>query len=115
MKQRSSDYKNSSEEYDYLINRFDLNNRYNHDNDNRAEKFQREYAKTKKEYLERHIDEMDSDFYKKAEKYADKKILEKYGDSGLSDLKHYQSVNSTAAVGAALALFGSLRISSKLL
>ena len=113
LEKRSREYQDSSKEYDRLVNRYDLNDRYGHENDTRLEKWSREAAKYEKEYLGKRIDEMDEAFYEKAEKYADKKILEKYGDAGMSDLKYFQSTNTMAAGAAMLAAFGGLYALSK--
>lgn len=59
------------------------------------------------------ISALDDQFYEKARKYADSKILEKYGDVGISDMKHYNNVNTVASVAATLAVIGGLSILSK--
>jgi len=107
LQDRSKEYKQVSEEYDRVTDKFDLDNRWNHDDDSGYDKMQRNFAEGHREYLARKIDDMNEAFYDKATKYADKQIMEKYGDVGMSDMKHFQQVNAgiaflTAGAGVAV-------------
>lgn len=53
---------------------------------------------------------LDDEFYDKALKHANSKILEKYGDVGISDMKHYQAVNAGVAFVSFLAVTGAISI-----
>lgn len=56
---------------------------------------------------------LDDEFSEKAYKYADEKILKKYGDVGVSDMKYYQGVNSGIAATAFVASLGAILWLSK--
>ena len=47
-------------------------------------------------------------FSEKARKYADEQIIAKYGDTAMSDIKHYETVTNTAAAAAFIAGLGAV-------
>lgn len=109
---KSQQYKNLTDERDSIVDRYDLNNYYDHENDTGLQKFQREWYEAKRKSIQESIDSMDKEFMSKARQYADKKIIEKYGDVGLEDMKYYQGANATIAVTALLGILGGVSIYS---
>ena len=108
LKKQSKKYQQASKEYDRLTEKYRLNDGPD-ESDDSVTKQEREWAAQKRWSLGDDIDTMDDAFYKKAWEYADKQILDKYGEIGVSDMKHYQAVNSglaflTVGAGAAVML-----------
>ena len=113
---RSTSYRNAKKEYDRLTEKYNLDRPEYDDGSNpmrSAMRYnERKYAEQKRWSVKDDIERMDKEFYEKAEKYADKQILEKYGDVGVSNMKHYQNVNAAIAVTAMLGAFGAMQIYS---
>ena len=46
--------------------------------------------------------------FENAHKFANNKILQKYGDIGVADMEHYSRVSSAISVGATMSVFAGL-------
>ena len=112
LKKQSKAYQKASKDYDRLTKKYDLDSEEDqelHDLETGQSSKERDWAAQKRWSLADDIDTMDEAFYDKAMEYANKQIIEKYGDIGISNMKHYQNVNAGIAflatgVGAAIML-----------
>ncbi len=74
---------------------------------------QRQAAKRYKEQEDIILD-LNEDFYKKAEAYAEKTVISKYGDTALSDMNRYRGQNAAALVTAILLAGGTMLIANSI-
>ena len=112
LKKSSKEYQQLKNEYTKLTDKYDLDNQWGHENDSAYKATTRNFAQIKRDILEDDINRMDDVFSKKAEEYANKEILKKYGDTALSDMKHFQNVNAVAAAAGVLAAYGAYQLYS---
>lgn len=96
LKKQSKAYQNALKEYSRLSDQYDLDKGPD-ENDSPLLAKEREWAAQKRWSVGDDIDNMDDSFYKKAWEYADKQILKKYGDVGVANMHHYESVNQGIA------------------
>lgn len=94
---KSKAYQKAIKESERLKNKYDLDNENDHSLDSKLERTEREWAAQKRWSYADDIDAMDEKFQTEAKKYADSEIVKKYGDVGLSDMNHYQAVNTGIA------------------
>lgn len=108
LRDASSEYKSKKEKLEDLEYIYDLDKHGNEKNPNvqRGLIYQvaTEVAKTSHEKNSKQLNELDTKFKEKAEKYTEKKLLAKYGDSYTKDLKRYESTSTGIALASTILL-----------
>ena len=119
LRNRSTVYQHHKKANNQLENLYDLDENGKSKSDSSQisdfRKLQQTYAQQSHWNHDQEMKLMDSEFREKAEKYAKKEVIAKYGDDYVKDLKHYEAVNAGITAAASIVLFASSIAISKLL